>query len=243
MQFYCIFHSKISISIHYRTYFLQSPLNLDTIRYDLDEQLESLEVIPCGPTMFEQIVALPKDLSRNVRYRLHFEKFEFIGVMGKFDLKIYDMEQTPTQHFLVKLPKINKYLGLHFTADYLSPVWWDLLRKFKNLVYLQFGCNLKMVDILANGKTSNDILRTFPRIDMIEVEITEIQKETNQGSLLNFFNAYKKIESRVWVPADVTLDFVGYKDPRCSCVEMVNSNGVVGNLYTCWAKRKVFRMP
>lgn len=216
----------------FQTYFFQSPLNLGRMRYQLDENLQYLEVIPCGPTIFEQIVKLDEHVSRNLKYRLHFGNFEFIGVKGNFDLKIYDMEQPPTEHFLQHLPTKNSYIGLHFTADHLSPVWWNMLEKFKKLFYLRIGCNLNMVAELT--EKADWMLATFYDFWRIEVEIIDTQMD--QRKILNFLNAFAEIETKIWVPKNVKLNFI--RDPKCSYVSQVNSYGVVGRAYMCMDNRK-----
>lgn len=200
------------------------------MRYQLDEDLQYLEVIPCGPTMFQQILADSADKStRNIKYRLHFGHFEFIGEMTQFDLKIYNMQQKPPKYFLKKLPTTNSYLGLHFTADHLSSTWWKVLDKFTNLRRLQIGCNLNMLDVLTQN--ANRIIGKFRFITTIDIEIIDNRKSIYEQKVLNFLDAYTGYDTMVWTPKGVELNSI--RSRKCNGVELINSYGVKGYVHRC----------
>lgn len=189
----------------------------------LPNQLEYLEVIPCGPTIFSQILTFPADqLSENLKFRLHFQYYELIGSIKAFDLIIHDMSREPTLLAYI-FPTKNTYLGLRLKDDNLSSAWLNILKQFNNLMYLELHCNLNMVKIL--GKGSRWMLATFPQLTTIQMRIIDINKNTDQANLAVFLNAYNTIDIKVILPEGVPI----HNNPGCVSSPLTNGNGVVFN--------------
>lgn len=196
----------------------------------LPNQLEYFEVIPCGPTIFSQILTYPADqLPEHLKVRLHFQSYELIGTSKAFDLIIHDMSIEPTLLAYI-FPTKNTYLGLRFKENNLSAAWLNILKKFNNLMDLEMHCNLNMVKILGRG--SRWMFTNFPHLKMIEIRIIGINKQTDQTNLVAFLNAYNTIEVRVILPAGVPIP----NNPGCASSTSTNGNGVEETILTCMKK-------
>lgn len=190
----------------------------------LPNQLEYLEVIPCGATIFSQVLTFPADqLSDNFKLRLHFQYYELIGSVKAFDLIIHDMSKEPTLLAYI-FPTKNTYLGVRLKDDNFSPVWLNIFKQFKNLMYLKLQCNMKVVKIFGAG--SRWTLVTFPQLAAIELRLIDMNKSTDQTNLVVFLNAYNTIDVKVILPKGVPI----HHNPGCVSSTLANGELVLNCL-------------